>query len=321
MGPAGERRELRHDALDRRELLLQRLRDGLRVRHGRVVVRRRGRDVVRVVLVHRGHGPAADLELLATSDARFARVVLLRTTSGSAPTSPAGEDDAEDDRDDDEPDAVDDLGDDAVVRGEDGTDGVSVTVTVPSPADVPDLVGSAARSARPRAPPHRPPPGRSRRCAGAAAAGPAGARSGHGGDAGADRAAWSDLDSEAPGRTLTLAAGPQPAQSLHQHRVGRQGGRRVDQGIEHLVVPRRGHVEQLTDGLFLGAGVLPPLPLEGEDLAVAAGQAVRTPFVDCPARIGRGVVRALSSAAAVACPCVAAPSFAFAFRHRTQRPR
>ena len=47
---------------------------------------------------------------------------------------------------------------------------------------------------------------------------------------------------------------------------------RVDQGVEHLVVAGGRHVEQLADGLLLGAGVLPPLALEGQDLAVARRQ-------------------------------------------------
>ena len=43
----------------------------------------------------------------------------------------------------------------------------------------------------------------------------------------------------------------------------------VDQRVEHLVVAGGRHVEQLADRLLLGARVLPPLPLEGEDLLVA----------------------------------------------------
>src|SRR5207344_2070554 len=77
----------------------------------------------------------------------------------------------------------------------------------------------------------------------------------------------SGLQTEAAGRTGPLAAGPQPAQALDEHRVVRQGGRVVDQGVEHLVVARRAHVEELLDRRLLGAGVLPPLPLEGDDLA------------------------------------------------------
>ena len=46
----------------------------------------------------------------------------------------------------------------------------------------------------------------------------------------------------------------------------------VDQRVEHLVVAGGRHVEQLADRLLLGARVLPPLPLEGEDLLVAGGQ-------------------------------------------------
>ena len=81
-----------------------------------------------------------------------------------------------------------------------------------------------------------------------------------------------ELDAEPAGRAGALAGGPQPAQPLDEHRVGLERGRAVDEGVEHLVVARGAHVEQLADRLLLGAGVLPPLPLEGEDLAVALAQ-------------------------------------------------
>src|SRR4051812_7750981 len=79
----------------------------------------------------------------------------------------------------------------------------------------------------------------------------------------------SDLDAEAPGRAGALARGPQPSQPLHEHRVDSEGLGTVDERVEHLVVAGGRHVEQLADRLLLGAGVLPPLPLEGEDLLVA----------------------------------------------------
>src|SRR6476659_1226080 len=86
------------------------------------------------------------------------------------------------------------------------------------------------------------------------------------------RSVGSELDAEAAGRAGPLAARAQAAQALDQHRVGLERGRAVDQGVEHLVVARRAHVEELTDRLLLGPGVLPPLPLEGDDLAVALTQ-------------------------------------------------
>src|SRR5689334_18412072 len=46
----------------------------------------------------------------------------------------------------------------------------------------------------------------------------------------------SDLDTESARRTLPLTAGAQPTQALHEHRVGRERCRRVDQRVEHLVV-------------------------------------------------------------------------------------
>ena len=80
------------------------------------------------------------------------------------------------------------------------------------------------------------------------------------------------LDAQATGRPGPLTGGPHPAQPLDQHGVVRERGRGVDQAVEHLVVPGRRHVEQLADRLLLGPGVLPPLALEVEDLAVPLGQ-------------------------------------------------
>src|SRR6202000_1411118 len=44
------------------------------------------------------------------------------------------------------------------------------------------------------------------------------------------------LEAEAPRRARFLAAGPQPPQPLHQHRVGRQRFRPVQQRVEQLVI-------------------------------------------------------------------------------------
>src|SRR5690606_31292996 len=56
---------------------------------------------------------------------------------------------------------------------------------------------------------------------------------------------------ESPGGARPLARGPHPAQPLHEHRVVLERGRGVDQGVEHLVVPRGRHVEELAHGLLL----------------------------------------------------------------------
>ena len=71
-------------------------------------------------------------------------------------------------------------------------------------------------------------------------------------------------------RALTLRA--KSAQPLDQQGIEGQGILAVDEGVDDLVVPRGRHVELVADGLFLGAGVLPPEALEREDLAVALGQ-------------------------------------------------
>jgi hypothetical protein len=84
----------------------------------------------------------------------------------------------------------------------------------------------------------------------------------------------SDLDTQTTGRPLTLPAGPQSTQALNEHRVCRQSGWSVYQGIQDLVVPSGGHVEQFANCLFLGSGVLPPLALEGENLAITTIQTV-----------------------------------------------
>ena len=86
------------------------------------------------------------------------------------------------------------------------------------------------------------------------------------------RWARSELDAQPPGAAGALARGAQAAQSLDEHRVGLEGGLRVDQRVEHLVVAGGAHVEELADRLLLGPGVLPPLPFEGDDLAVTVAQ-------------------------------------------------
>src|SRR5438270_1042824 len=57
------------------------------------------------------------------------------------------------------------------------------------------------------------------------------------------------LEAQAPRRARLLAAGPQPSQPLHQHRVGGQRLGPVDQRVEYLVVARRRHREELFDGV------------------------------------------------------------------------
>src|SRR6478735_7621727 len=87
--------------------------------------------------------------------------------------------------------------------------------------------------------------------------------------------ATSDLEAVSAGGSLPLAGGPQPAQPADEQRVGGERLGAVDEGVEDLVVARRRHVELLADGGLLGPGVLPPLALELEDLAVALAQARR----------------------------------------------
>src|SRR3954471_22646116 len=70
-----------------------------------------------------------------------------------------------------------------------------------------------------------------------------------------------------PGCARPLPRLPHPPQPLDYHRVAGECLPPVDERVEELVVPGRRHVEQLPDRLFLRARVLPPLPLEREDLA------------------------------------------------------
>src|SRR5687767_5674934 len=101
--------------------------------------------------------------------------------------------------------------------------------------------------------------------------------------------AWtaSDVDAEPAARASPLTARTHPAQALDQHGVGLERLGAVEKGVEHLVVPRGAHVEELLDGLLLRAGVLPPLSLERQDLEVARAEAVRGLVA---VRLRRGVV-------------------------------
>src|SRR5450759_2146506 len=85
----------------------------------------------------------------------------------------------------------------------------------------------------------------------------------------------SDLHAESTSRARTLTGRTQAPQTLDEHGVGLESDRVVDEGVEHLVVPGGAHVEQLADGLLLGAGVLPPLALKGDDVAVAVTELAR----------------------------------------------
>src|SRR5215218_3450846 len=82
-----------------------------------------------------------------------------------------------------------------------------------------------------------------------------------------------DLEAETAGRALALAGGSQTSEPAHEQRVDLEGLGAVDERVEHLVVAGGRHVELLADRSLLGAGVLPPLALELEDLAVAVAQA------------------------------------------------
>src|SRR3954453_7140408 len=82
----------------------------------------------------------------------------------------------------------------------------------------------------------------------------------------------SAVSTQRPRRTGSTTGIPGPAKTLDQHRVVRQRLGPVDQCIQHLVVPGRRHVEQFADGLLLGPGELPPLPLESQHFRLAGGQ-------------------------------------------------
>src|SRR6476620_96775 len=93
------------------------------------------------------------------------------------------------------------------------------------------------------------------------------------------RATVSDLEAEAACGALALTGGAEAAQATDQQRVRLEGLGTVDQRVEHLVVAGRRHVELLADRGLLGAGVLPPLALELEDLAVPFAQPLRAGLV------------------------------------------
>src|SRR4051812_38224927 len=84
--------------------------------------------------------------------------------------------------------------------------------------------------------------------------------------------AMSDLETEAAGRPRTLPLCTHPAEPTDQQRVLDEGLGTIDEGVQHLVVAGRRHVERLADRGLLGTGVLPPLTFELEDLAVALAQ-------------------------------------------------
>jgi hypothetical protein len=90
----------------------------------------------------------------------------------------------------------------------------------------------------------------------------------------AARAGSPDVEAEPPRRTCLLPTGPQPAQPFDQHRVGRQRLGAVHQRIEHLVITGGRHREEVLDGIFFGAGVLPPLALERQDVVLASVQPI-----------------------------------------------
>ena len=79
-----------------------------------------------------------------------------------------------------------------------------------------------------------------------------------------------------PGRTqrrraLCVAAAAQPVDG---HRVVGEGAGVVEQGVEQLVVARRGHAQLLPYGPLLGPGPGPAAPLQGEHGHVPPGEAV-----------------------------------------------
>ncbi len=64
----------------------------------------------------------------------------------------------------------------------------------------------------------------------------------------------------------------QPTQWPDDQRVVLESGRLVEEPVQPQVVPARGHAEPVVDRLLLRAGVLPPLALKGQDLAVLIGE-------------------------------------------------
>src|SRR6476620_5069696 len=83
-----------------------------------------------------------------------------------------------------------------------------------------------------------------------------------------------DVAAQPARRPGLLPTGPQPSQPFDQHRVSYQLLRPVHQRSEHLIVTGGRHREELLDGVFLGAGVLPPLALKRQDVVLAPSQSV-----------------------------------------------
>src|SRR5277367_1598572 len=83
-----------------------------------------------------------------------------------------------------------------------------------------------------------------------------------------------ELEAQSPGRPRFLPAGPQPPESFHQHGIGSERLRPVDQRIEHPVVVRGRHSEQIFDGFLFSSGVFPPLAFEGQNVVFAASQPI-----------------------------------------------
>jgi len=67
-------------------------------------------------------------------------------------------------------------------------------------------------------------------------------------------------------RTLAVAGGALALEALDQHGVIGDGRRVVDQPAEELIVGGGPDSELAPDGLLLGAGVAPPMALEGQDV-------------------------------------------------------
>src|SRR4051812_33638811 len=76
----------------------------------------------------------------------------------------------------------------------------------------------------------------------------------------------------AAGLPLPLPGEALAAQPAHQQRVVGQGRRLVDDRRERAVVLLRRESEPGTSGDVLRVGVLPPVALEGEDLAIPGAQ-------------------------------------------------
>src|ERR1035438_2220083 len=73
-------------------------------------------------------------------------------------------------------------------------------------------------------------------------------------------------------RPQPVPFGTLPPQPGDESGVEHECLRTVDELVQQLVVPRRGHPERVQDLLLLGAGRAPPAPLEGEDANLLLGQ-------------------------------------------------